>query len=113
MHRSTTLVRGHDGSSCEGQTGTLPADVDAATPSLPSSSSVPITGKWRVDDVRLGSADVWADTQVKCLELPLDSFAGCRRLHPEIALQVMRNLSALLARRLILANAKVDLLSAY
>ena len=59
------------------------------------------------------SADVWADTQVKCLELPLDAFADYRKLHPQIALQVMRNLSALLARRLILANAKVDLLSAY
>ncbi len=59
------------------------------------------------------SADVWADTRVKCLELPVDSFADYRKLHPEIALRVMRNLSALLARRLILANAKVDLLSAY
>jgi CRP-like cAMP-binding protein len=52
-------------------------------------------------------------TQVKCLELPLDTFADYRNLHPQIALQIMRNLSALLARRLILANAKVDLLSAY
>ena len=59
------------------------------------------------------SADVWADTQVTCLELPLDSFADYRRLHPQIAMKIMRNLSALLARRLILANAKVDLLSAY
>jgi glutaminase len=59
------------------------------------------------------SADVWADTRVICLELPLDTFADYRKLHPQIALQIMRNLSALLARRLILANAKVDLLSAY
>ena len=59
------------------------------------------------------SADVWADTPVTCLELPLDSFADYRRLHPQIAMKIMRNLSALLARRLILANAKVDLLSAY
>ena len=59
------------------------------------------------------SADVWADTQVKCLELPLDSFADYRLLHPQIAMKIMRNLSALLARRLILANTKVDLLSAY
>ena len=51
------------------------------------------------------SADVWADTPVKCLDY--------RQLHPQIALKIMRNLSALLARRLILANAKVDLLSAY
>jgi len=59
------------------------------------------------------SADVWADTAVKCLELPLDAFADYRRLHPQISMKIMRNLSALLARRLILANAKVDLLSAY
>lgn len=59
------------------------------------------------------SADVWADTPVTCLELPLDSFADYRQLHPQIAMKIMRNLSALLARRLILANAKVDLLSAY
>jgi glutaminase len=59
------------------------------------------------------SADVWADTPVKCLELPLDSFADYRQVHPQIAMKIMRNLSTLLARRLILANAKVDLLSAY
>ena len=59
------------------------------------------------------SADVWADTPVKCLELPLDAFANYRQLHPQISMKIMRNLSALLARRLILANAKVDLLSAY
>jgi glutaminase len=34
-------------------------------------------------------------------------------LKPQIALKIVRNLSALLAQRLILANAKVDLLSAY
>jgi CRP-like cAMP-binding protein len=59
------------------------------------------------------SADVWADAPLICLELPLDSFADYRRLHPQIAMKIMRNLSTQLARRLILANAKVDLLSAY
>jgi glutaminase len=59
------------------------------------------------------SADVWADTAVTCLELPMDTFADYRRIHPQTALQIMQNLSALLARRLIVANAKVDLLSAY
>lgn len=62
---------------------------------------------------RQRSADVWADTPVKCLELPLESFADYRQLHPQIAMKIMRNLSALLARRLIIANTKVDLLSAY
>jgi glutaminase len=59
------------------------------------------------------SADVFADTPVACLELPLDSFADYRRVHPETSLKIMRNLAAILARRLVLANAKVDLLSAY
>lgn len=59
------------------------------------------------------SADVWADTEVKCLELPIEALADYRKLHPQISLKIMKNLSALLARRLILANAKVDLLSAY
>ncbi|MEY9589144.1 CRP-like cAMP-binding protein [Bradyrhizobium yuanmingense] len=55
----------------------------------------------------------FADTPVTCLELPLDSFGDYRRLHPETSLKIMRNLAAILARRLVLANAKVDLLSAY
>ncbi|MET4277191.1 MULTISPECIES: glutaminase A [unclassified Bradyrhizobium] len=59
------------------------------------------------------SADVFADTPVACLELPLGSFADYRRVHPETSLKIMRNLAAILARRLVLANAKVDLLSAY
>ncbi|WP_128925917.1 glutaminase A [Bradyrhizobium guangxiense] len=59
------------------------------------------------------SADVFADTPVTCLELPLDSFADYRRLHPETSLKIMRNLAAILARRLVAANTKVDLLSAY
>ncbi len=62
---------------------------------------------------RQRSADVFADTPVKCLELTLDAFAQCSALQPQIPIKVMRNLSALLARRLILANAKVDLLSGY
>jgi glutaminase len=50
---------------------------------------------------------------VVCLELPLDSFAAYRRLRPETSLKIMRNLAAVLARRLVLVNAQVDLLSAY
>jgi glutaminase len=59
------------------------------------------------------SADVWADTPVECLELPIAALTDYRALNPQISLQIARNLSALLSRRLILANAKVDLLSAY
>ena len=35
------------------------------------------------------SADVWADTPVQCLELPLDAFADYRQLRPEIATKIM------------------------
>jgi len=57
------------------------------------------------------SADVWADTQVQCLELPLDAYAKFRDEHPEIGERIIRNLADLLAKRLVLANTKIDLLS--
>ena len=59
------------------------------------------------------TADVWADTAVTCLELPIAEFNRFREERPRIAEQIARNLAAILARRLILANAKIDLLSAY
>jgi glutaminase len=59
------------------------------------------------------TADVWADTDVVCLELPIGEFDRFRREHPHIGERIARNLAGILAKRLILANAKVDLLSAY
>lgn len=59
------------------------------------------------------TADVWADTAVQCLEVPLKELLNYGQLFPTISLHITRNLSALLARRLVLANAKVDLLSSY
>ena len=59
------------------------------------------------------SADVWADTNVACLELPIAEFNRFREEHPRIAERIARNLASILAKRLILANAKIDLLSAY
>jgi glutaminase len=59
------------------------------------------------------TADVWADTDVTCLELPLDEFNRFRTEHPPIGERIARNLASILAKRLILANAKIDLLSAY
>lgn len=59
------------------------------------------------------TADVWADTAVQCLEVPLRELVDYGNLFPTISLHITRNLSALLARRLVLANAKVDLLSSY
>jgi glutaminase len=59
------------------------------------------------------TADVWADTPVQCLELPTAELTDRGKLFPSISLRINRNLSALLAKRLVLANAKVDLLSSY
>ena len=59
------------------------------------------------------SADVWADVPVTCLELEVGKFEAFCRTHPEAGQRMLRNLAVLLDKRLILANAKVDLLSAY
>ena len=56
-------------------------------------------------------ADVWADTGVDCLELPLDAYAAFRESHARAGERIMRNLAGLLARRLGEANAKIDVLS--
>ncbi len=60
---------------------------------------------------RRRSADVWADTAVECIELPLEPFDHFRETHPEIVEGLMRNLAGLLARRLGRANTRIDLLS--
>ncbi len=59
------------------------------------------------------TADVWADTNVQCLELPLEKFALFRESCPRFGETIMRNLATLLSKRLIWANTKVDLLSGY
>ena len=58
------------------------------------------------------TADVWADTAVQCIELPLERFDGFREVYPQVGEHIMRNLAGLLARRLSRANTRVDLLSA-
>ena len=58
------------------------------------------------------TADVWADNTVQCRRGPLDAFNAYRNRHPAAAERIMRNLANLLARRLVQANAKIDLLSA-
>jgi glutaminase len=57
------------------------------------------------------SADVWADTAVRCIELPLERFYRFRESHPQVGERIMRNLARQLARRLGRANRRIDLLS--
>ncbi len=63
-----------------------------------------------IENVR--SADVWADTLVTVLDLSLERFDEFCVRHPRGGHRIVRNLSMLLAKRLILANAKIGLLSA-
>jgi glutaminase len=53
------------------------------------------------------------DPNAVCLELPIEEFDRFRLEHPQIAERIARNLAAILAKRLVFANAKIDLLSAY
>jgi glutaminase len=57
------------------------------------------------------SADVFADMAAAAYEVPLRDFERFRKQHPRAGEQLMRNLAQLLADRLIVANAKVDLLT--
>ncbi|MEO8301329.1 MAG: glutaminase A [Rhizomicrobium sp.] len=59
------------------------------------------------------TADVWADSAVRCIELPLQRFFQFRDSHPQIGEQIMRNLAGLLVRRLGRANRRIDLLSSH
>ena len=58
------------------------------------------------------SADVLADKSVTALEVPLPDFLRFREEHPRAGERIMRNLAQLLADRLIVANTKVNLLTA-
>jgi glutaminase len=57
------------------------------------------------------SADVRADMSATAFEVPLRDFERFRKQHPRAGERIMRNLAQLLADRLILANAKVNLLT--
>jgi glutaminase len=58
------------------------------------------------------SADVFADVSATALEVPLRDFERFREQHPRSGERIMRNLAELLAGRLIVANTKVNLLTA-
>jgi glutaminase len=58
------------------------------------------------------SADVLADMSATALEIPLSDFERFREHHPRTGERIMRSLAQILADRLILANTKVDLLTA-
>jgi glutaminase len=58
------------------------------------------------------SADILADNSVTALEIPLRDFQRFREEHPRTGERIMRNLAQLLADRLIVANTRINLLTA-
>jgi glutaminase len=59
------------------------------------------------------SADVLADASATAVEIPLGDFERFRDRHPKAGERIMRNLAQILAERLIVANTKVNLLTAH
>jgi len=70
-----------------------------------------VFGEMALLDVRR-SADVVAESPVSCVEVPIDEFHRFREAHPRIGERIMRNLALLLAERLIVANNRVNVLTA-
>jgi glutaminase len=60
---------------------------------------------------QIRSADVVADMAATAYEVALSDFERFRGDHPHAGERIMRNLAQLLAERLIVANAKVDILT--
>jgi glutaminase len=58
------------------------------------------------------SADVFADFSATAFEIALADFERFRAAHPKAGETIMRNLALILAERLIVANARLDLLEA-
>jgi glutaminase len=58
------------------------------------------------------SADVLADASATAVEISIVDFERFRHQHPRASERIMRNLAQLLADRLIVANTKVNLLTA-
>jgi len=58
------------------------------------------------------SADVLADASATAVEIALPDFERFRDQHPKAGERIMRNLAQILAERLIVANTKVNLLTA-
>ena len=48
-----------------------------------------------------------------CLDLALDAFARFRASHARAGEKIMANLARLLAKRLIVANNKIEVLASY
>lgn len=57
------------------------------------------------------SADVWADTEAVCVELTAEQFRAFQETHARAAERIIRNLAILLAGRIRMATARIEMLT--
>ena len=57
------------------------------------------------------STDVWADTEAVCVEVTADQYHAFQETHARAADKIMRNLAILLAGRIRMATARIDMLT--
>ncbi|WP_296580954.1 glutaminase A [Xanthobacter sp.] len=57
------------------------------------------------------STDVWADTEAVCVEVTADQFRAFQETHARAADRIMRNLAILLAGRMRMATARIEMLT--
>ncbi|WP_394081800.1 glutaminase A [Xanthobacter aminoxidans] len=57
------------------------------------------------------STDVWADTEAVCVEVTADQFRAFQETHARAADKIMRNLAILLAGRIRMATARIEMLT--
>lgn len=57
------------------------------------------------------STDVWADTEAVCVEVTADQFRAFQETHARAADRIMRNLAVLLAGRIRMATARIEMLT--
>lgn len=57
------------------------------------------------------STDVWADTEAVCVEVTADQFRAFQETHARAADRIMRNLAILLAGRIRMATARIEMLT--
>lgn len=57
------------------------------------------------------STDMWADTEAVCMEVSADQFRAFQETHARAADRIMRNLAILLAGRIRMAAARIEMLT--
>ncbi len=57
------------------------------------------------------AVNIWSDTAASCMELSMDQFRLFQEAHPRASERIIRNLAGLLAGRIRMATARIEMLS--